>query len=170
MMAFSIRLIALCVAALGFFGSTISWAQNSMEIIVDKYELQQCRPQLLSISQELIKEKPHRLHLDQPKGNQDKYPLTILGVISYNDADAQVVFNASPLADGGCEVSYVESFMITESCIEAREQVFKKWKYIGKLSDDSFFLRHKERLTRNATLTAVKNGTECLVTRRHSGI
>lgn len=145
-------------------------AATSMEKIIKEQQITQCKPQLLALAEEVIGEKPHRLHVDQPKGNQDLHPLTVVGVISYNDQDAHIQFNASPLKNGGCEVSYEEAFVLFESCIEVREQVFKKWKFIGRLSEDTFFLKHKKRLTKNATLTAVKQGTQCLVTRRNSGI
>ncbi len=148
----------------------MAFAQTKMAEVLDELEIQQCRTQLMTLADEVIGEKSHRLHVDQPKGNADKYPLTVVGIISYNDRDAHVQFNASPLGDNQCEVSYIEAFALTESCLEVREQVFKKWKYVGKLSDDSFFLRHKERLTKNATLSSINHGTECLVTRRHSGI
>lgn len=145
-------------------------AETSMSVIVEEHGIQQCKQPLLSIANELIGKKSHRLHVDQPKHNADKYPFTVVGVISYNDRDAQVQFSAAPMINGECEVSYQESFALTETCLTVREQVFKKWEYIGKLSDDSFFLRHKERFTKNATLTSIKSGSECLVTRRHSGI
>lgn len=145
-------------------------AETKMSIVVEEHGIQQCKLPLLAIADEVIGKKEHRLHVDQPKQNADKYPFTVIGVISYNDSDAQVQFIAAPMINGECEVSYQEAFALTESCLEVREQVFKKWKYIGRLSDDSFFLQHKERLTKNATLTSIKSGTECLVTRRHSGI
>jgi len=78
--------------------------------------------------------------------------------------------NTLSLDNGGCEVSYIESFALAETCIDVREQVFKKWKFVGKLSKDSFFLRHKKDLTKNATLSSINKGAGCLVTRRDSGI
>ncbi|MDP5255524.1 MULTISPECIES: hypothetical protein [unclassified Vibrio] len=146
------------------------FAQTKMAEVLDELEVQQCQSQLMTIADEVIGQKSHRLHVDQPKGNADKYPLTVVGIISYHDRDAHIQFNATPLANNQCEVSYIEAFALPESCLEVREQVFKKWKYVGKLSDDSFFLRHKERLTKNATLSSINHGTGCLVTRRHSGI
>ena len=162
------RRLAVVIATALFCSQVI--AETSMAVIVEEHKLQQCKPQLLALAEGVIGKKSHRLHLHQPKGNQDRHPLTVVGVISYNDQDAHIQFNASPLADGGCEVSYEEAFVLFESCIEVREQVFKKWKFVGRLSDDTFFLQHKKRLTKNATLTAVSHGTQCLVTRRNSGI
>lgn len=145
-------------------------AETSMSVITEEHEIEQCKQPLLAISDELIGNNEHRLYVDQPKHHANKYPFTVIGVISYNDRDAQVLFNASPMVNGECEVSYQEVFALPETCLAVREQVFKKWEYVGRLSDDSFFLRHKERLTKNATLTSIKSGSECLVTRRHSGI
>lgn len=147
-----------------------TYAETSMSVIVKEHGIEQCKKPLLTIAEELIGKKSHRLHVDQPKQHADKYPFTVVGVISYNDQDSQVQFNATPMLDNKCEVSYQEVFTILESCLVAREQVFKKWEYVGKLSEDSFFLRHKKRFTKNATLTSIKSGSECLITRRHSGI
>lgn len=152
------------------FLSLGAYADTSMSEIVDEYDIQQCKLPLLSLAEEVIGKNSHRLHVDQAKKHTDKYPFTVVGVVSYNDQDAQVQFHAAPMVNGECEVSYQEAFALPETCIAVREQVFKKWKYVGRLSDDSFFLRHKERLTKNATLTSIKSGSECLVTRRHSGI
>ncbi|GAB3488844.1 hypothetical protein [Marinomonas epiphytica] len=160
--------VPLVTAMLGL--STAAFAETKMIEIVDEHNIQQCRQPLLAIADEIIDKKEHRLYVDQPKSHADKYPFTVIGVITYNDQDSQVVFNASPMVNGECEVSYQEVFALPETCLAVREQVFKKWEYVGRLSDDSFFLRHKERLTRNATLTSIKSGSECLVTRRHSGI
>ena len=164
------HLLSTVIIAPSIFLSLQAQAETSMSIIVEEHDIQQCKLPLLSIADELIGKNSHRLHVDQPKHHADKYPFTVVGVISYNDQDAQVVFNASPVVNGECEVSYQEVFALPETCLAVREQVFKKWEYVGKLSDDSFFLRHKERLTKNATLTSIKSGSECLVTRRHSGI
>jgi len=147
-----------------------TYAETSMSVIVEEHDIQQCKIPLLAIAEELIGQKSHRLHVDQPKQHADKYPFTVVGVISYNDQDSQVRFSATPMINNECEVAYQEVFVLAESCLEVREQVFKKWEYVGKLSNDSFFLRHKERFTKNATLTSIKSGSECLVTRRHSGI
>ncbi|MFT2098342.1 hypothetical protein ACMUMQ_08315 [Marinomonas sp. 2405UD66-6] len=145
-------------------------AETSMSVIAEEHEIEQCKQPLIAIADELIGKNEHRLYVDQPKHHANKYPFTVIGVISYNDQDAQVQFNAAPMVNGECEVSYQEVFALPETCLAVREQVFKKWEYVGRLSKDSFFLRHKERLTRNATLTSIKSGSECLVTRRHSGI
>lgn len=145
-------------------------AETSMSTIVEEHDIQQCKMPLIAIADELIGKNTHRLHVDQPKQHADKYPFTVIGVISYKDQDAQVQFNAAPMVNDECEVSYQEVFALPESCLEVREQIFKKWEYVGRLSKDSFFLRHKERFTKNATLTSIKSGSECLVTRRHSGI
>ncbi|MBO1254198.1 hypothetical protein J3L16_00710 [Alteromonas sp. 5E99-2] len=160
----------ICCAAIAFSLSFAVNAETSMEKIVEEHNIQLCKLPLLAIANEVIGENSHRLHVDQPKNHADKYPFTVVGIISYNDQDAQIQFNASPMVNGECEVSYQEAFALPETCIDVREQVFKKWEYVGKLSKDSFFLRHKERFTKNATLTNIKSGSECLVTRRHSGI
>lgn len=160
---FAITLASLCVLSFN------AHADTSMSVIVEEHDIEQCKIPLLAIADELIGTNVHRLHVDQPKLHADKYPFTVVGVISYKDDDAQVQFNASPMVNGECEVSYQEVFVSPENCLEVREQTFKKWEYVGRLSKNSFFLRHKERLTKNATLTSVKSGTECLVTRRHSG-
>jgi hypothetical protein len=145
-------------------------AETSMSVIVEEHEIEQCKMPLIAIADELIGKNVHRLHVDQPKLHADKYPFTVIGVISYKDDDAQVQFNAFPMVNGECEVSYQEVFEAPENCLEVREQIFKKWEYVGRLSKDSFFLRHKERFTKNATLTSIRSGSECLVTRRHSGM
>ncbi|TYL46534.1 hypothetical protein [Marinomonas sp. IMCC 4694] len=160
---FAVTLASLCALSFNVHADT------SMSVIVEENDIQQCKIPLLAIADELIGTNVHRLHVDQPKQHADKYPFTVVGVISYKDDDAQVQFNAFPMVNGECEVSYQEVFESPENCLEVREQIFKKWEYVGRLSKNSFFLRHKERLTKNATLTSVKSGTECLVTRRHSG-
>ena len=154
----------------GVLGALSAQAETSMTQILDEEGIQTCRPQLLAFAEEVIGVKEHRLYLYQPKGNQDKYPFSITGVISYHDQEAQIQFTASPMAEGGCEVTYVESFALPEPCIEVREQVFKKWKFEGRLSQKSFFLTHKDDLTKNATLSSLNSGASCLVTRRDSGI
>ncbi len=166
MVQFSRIFYALAALSLSFMAN----AETSMAKVVEEHGIQQCKMPLLAIAQEVIGENTHRLHADQPKNNADKYPFTVIGVISYNDQDAQIQFNAAPMINGECEVSYQEVFALPETCIAVREQVFKKWEYVGKLSKDSFFLRHKERFTKNATLTSIKSGSECVITRRHSGI
>ncbi|MCV2403286.1 hypothetical protein OFY17_10380 [Marinomonas sp. C2222] len=145
-------------------------AETSMSVIVEEHKIELCKAPLIAIADELIGENAHRLHVDQPKHNADKYPFTVIGVVSYKDRDAQVQFNAAPMINNECEVSYQETFALPETCLAVREQVFKKWEYVGRLSDDSFFLRHKERFTKNATLTSTQQGAGCLVSRRHSGI
>ena len=149
--------------------SAMSNAETSMTVILDEPEIQQCRTQLIDLAEEVIGVKEHRLYLYQPKRNQDKYPFRITGVIGYHDQEAQITFSASPMTEG-CEVSYVESFSLPEPCVEIREQVFKKWKFEGRLSEESFFLTHKKNLTKSATLTSIQSGAACLITRRDSGI
>lgn len=159
-----------CAVLFAVCSSFFAQAETSMSIIVKEHKIEQCKLQLLTIADEVIGKKEHRLHVDQPKQNANNYPFTVVGIISYNDQDTQIQFQASPLPNNECEASYQESFSLPENCLAVREQVFKKWEYVGKLSDDSFFLRHKKRFTKNATLTSINAGNECLVTRRHSGI
>lgn len=141
-----------------------------MVALADDYGIKTCRAQLVTIAEDVIGNLPHRLHIDKPKGNLDNYPFAVVGVVTYNDREAQLQFTASPMAGGGCEVTSLESFFLPEACVEVREQVFKKWKFVGRLSEDSFFLRHKDELTRNATLSAQDSGASCMVSRRYSGI
>ena len=164
------NLFFVCAILPATFLAQQTYAETSMSVIVEENDIVQCKLPLLAIAEEVIGQNGHRLHVDQPKQHADKYPFTVVGVISYKDQDAQIQFNAAPMINGECEVSYQEVFALPETCVAAREQVFKKWEYVGRLSKDSFFLRHKERLTKNATLTSIKSGSECLVTRRHSGI
>jgi len=164
---------SLCRASLLLAGLSLTGAVNAqtkMVDVVNEHGIEQCKAQLLTIAEDVIGVKEHRLHLDQPKGNVDSYPFAVIGVLTYNDREAQLQFTASPMGQGGCEVTSLEAFTIPETCVDVREQVFKKWKFVGRLSEQSFFLRHKEQLTRNATLTSTNSGAGCLVTRRHSGI
>lgn len=145
-------------------------ADTSMTEVLDEHGIVGCKPQLEALADSVIGENEHRLHLYQPKRHADKYPFSVTGIISYRDQEAQIEFNASPMIQGGCEVSYVESFALPETCVKIREEVFKKWKFVGRLSDKSFFLHHKKELARNATLTSINSGAACLITRRNSGI
>jgi hypothetical protein len=145
-------------------------ADTSMTEVLDEHGIVGCKPQLEALADSVIGENEHRLHLYQPKRHADKYPFSVTGIISYRDQEAQIEFNASPMIEGGCEVSYVESFALPETCVKIREEVFKKWKFVGRLSDKSFFLHHKKELARNATLTSINSGSACLITRRDSGI
>ncbi|PCJ32002.1 MAG: hypothetical protein COA90_04555 [Gammaproteobacteria bacterium] len=162
-----IALISFCAALMS---APLVHAENSMKAIVDENNIEQCELQLITLAEKIIGKNEHRLYVDQPKRNADKYPITIVGVIDYHDQESHIQFNAMPIDKIGCEVSYIEAFTLPETCTTVREQVFKKWKFIGRLSENSFFLRHKKNLTQNATLSSVNHGTQCLVTKRDSGI
>jgi len=51
-------------------------AETSMSVVLDEQHIQQCRPQMLSLAEAVIGKKEHRLHLEQPKRNADKYPFS----------------------------------------------------------------------------------------------
>ena len=163
-------MIRLLLIAPLLLTSFLCFAGTSMDLIVNKYQFNQCANQLTTIAEEVIGTKEHRL-LPVFATNQANYRLvTITGVINYRDRQSHIVFSASPSGKDstGCDVSYNESFVFASPCILVREEVFKKWPFKGKLNNNTQVFVNKNDHKKLAYLTNATDSAYCLVSIKKS--
>ena len=148
----------------------LAWSDTSMNIIVEKYHLKQCANELITIADQVIGSKKHRLHPVFATEKSNHRLVTISGVLSYRDRKSHIVFSSSPTTEqlNGCDVSYNESFVIASPCILVREEVFKKWPYKGRLNDDTQVFVNKKDNKKLAYLTNASDNAYCLVSIKKS--
>lgn len=144
----------------------IANAETSMPTVLSDYNGKpQCESLLTQSAEQIIGRNEHKLYIDK------QAPITttptVLGFIAYHDRYAHVSFKAS-VNDKACAVSVSESFVVNEPCYAVREEVFKRWEFLGNMDTNTMVLeKSKSPFPQLAYLSnAIKNEVMCLVTIR----
>lgn len=138
-------------------------AQTSMDVITEQYNTP-CSTELRQLAQNTLKQNPHRM-LAYNEKEQDRHLFNALAVSSYRDRDSHVTFHGVKNADGSCDTSVTESYILQTSCPDARNEAFSKWDFQGKLNARTLVLKSQRIEGKQAFLTD-QFGTLCLVTTR----
>lgn len=158
-------------------GGTVSAETKMPEVLADTDLPNSCKQRLIAVAEEIIGPKRHRI-IENKVTDSNIFKAFML--LTYNDQESHINFTAVPTADG-CKVSYSESFDIKTPCVDARESLFKRWRFLGKLSQTTTVFRYdyprnKKELPENeddrgiAYLTQTRRGTSCLVTKKQQNI
>ena len=144
-----------------------SWAQSathtSMDAIAQQYNIA-CSSELRQLAETSLKQNPHRMLVYSEK-EDDLHLFNALAVSSYRDRDSHVTFHGVKNGDGSCDTSVTESYLLQTSCADARNEVFSKWDFQGKLNVRTMVLRSQDVKGKQAFLTD-QFATLCLVTTR----
>ncbi len=139
-------------------------ADTSINQITQEYGIKTCAPLLKEVAELAIKKRTHRIHAASPRQQKDEGLFNALGVVSYRDRDSHLVITAAPDGEAHCEATYAETFVLGTPCVVAREEVFKKWDFKGKLTENTLVLSHRKSVSRLAYLTPALDGSVCMVT------
>ncbi len=126
-----------------------------------------CKNSLITVANDLIKQKEHFLQLEsfdqkQQTTADNVQNLLLSGVILYKDRPSHVRF-ASVLHDQSCRVNYQLDYHFNNSCLEIREQSFKKWLEVGRLGTTTRYYGYKYDPNKTAYLTDLDRNRQCLV-------
>lgn len=145
--------------------SSNSWAENttSMDTIARSMDIP-CSGELRSLASESLKRNPHRM-LSYSDKVSDIHLFNALAVTSYRDRDSHVMFYGVRNENGTCDTSVTESYILQTPCADARHEAFSKWKFEGKLTENTSVLSSKKTPEKQAFLTS-QFMSLCLVTTR----
>lgn len=138
--------------------------KTSMNTVTDLLKLKTCKNTLNALASELIGTKEHRLLSYSKQG--DKELFNALMVLEYHDRTAHVNFSAMAKADGTCDANYTSSFFVNVPCALAREEVIKRFIYVGQLSGKTQIFKHKRKPHLQAMISPANRGRGCLVTHK----
>ncbi len=108
---------------------------------------------------------PIRTHPIVDTTSPTTHSFSALIVVDYRGDDSHITLTASPTADGKCDVVYMENFAFPEPCPIAREELFKKWHFIGKMKNTQVYTFRRDKQL-FGYLTDQGLGKFCLVTKR----
>ena len=144
-----------------------SWAQSathtSTDDIAEQHDIA-CSNELRQLAQANLKQNPHRMLAYNEKSN-DLHLFNALAVSSYRDRDSHVTFHGVKNADGSCDTSITESYVLQTTCADARNEAFSKWNFQGKLNARTMVLKSQRIKGKQAFLTD-QFSSLCLVTTR----
>ncbi|MDY7025915.1 MAG: hypothetical protein SVC26_06195 [Pseudomonadota bacterium] len=146
-------------------------AETSMSKVLAKQPDTTCKTGLIDAAERYIEFREHRL---VAVGELDNEIVQVTGYQAYMDRDVQLMFAAVPVklaaADASepsdaCQITVEQVFIVDTPCIAAREEVnrFKKWQFMGRLSPNTFVLKHPEKNIEQAYLTGVLSGGACQI-------
>lgn len=143
---------------------------TSVDKIIASNGITQCAKPLSSLAADIIGSNSHRLMLETPSADVNKALVKIYGLIQYRDRQAHVSFTASANkgGEGECLVNYHETFTLQVPCVVAREEVFKKWIFKGKLSDTTSVFEHRRDSALKAYTSSAGDNSYCLVSQQKS--
>lgn len=167
---YSLFSLVLC-----FFCAEPLYADTSMSILLEKQNLDylaSCKGKLLQMADTVVGKREHRLFAAEPKTAKEPSDAVakgvgvfyVSGVVSYRDRDVHVGFTAMPQGKKTCQVLVTKSFTVKEPCIAVREEIFKKWDYLGQLNPQTMVLRNKKMPAEQALLSNQFMGKACLAT------
>ncbi len=123
-----------------------------------------CSEALRELARVSLKTNPHRM-LPYQENSDAVHLFNALAVTQYRDRDSHVTFHGVKNANGTCDTSVTESYVLQTPCSDARHEAFSKWDFEGKLTDRTFVLTSKRIAGKQAFLTD-QFSTLCLVTTR----
>ncbi|MBD1556469.1 hypothetical protein HC752_05935 [Vibrio sp. S9_S30] len=136
---------------------------TSMDIIATEQAIP-CSTELRELARSSLKKNPHRMLAYKEKVS-DIHLFNALAVTHYRDRDSHITFHGIKNANGTCDTSVTESYVLQTPCADARHEAFSKWDFQGKLTDKTMVLNSKRIEGKQAFLTD-QFTTLCLVTTR----
>lgn len=158
------RIVIGCICLCASF----SQADTSMNTLVKDYPHSVCQKKLIDLANKEIRVLKHRLHSvhEEYKTNADGIaitPFSVFGVVDYHDRSQLVNFIATPVSNEHCDVQIIKQYVIDNPCVRLREDSFKRWSFLGKLSDGVFVLKRNRRENETAYLGHYAHGTQCQI-------
>ena len=107
-------------------------ATTSIDKLLQQQPVKNCQQSISAIADQVVKSNKHRFH--RPESAFSLAQFSALGVIEYRDRNSHLNITTTTNTDGRCESIVTETFVVPHPCITAREEVFKKWQFVGKLN------------------------------------
>lgn len=123
-----------------------------------------CQKAVAEVSNFVLKDAAHGSHNFWNKASPQKRMFESVTIKSYSDNNAQIVLTATPTLAGSCDISIVETSVMSGSCLSVRDQIFSGWKYAGEIQGTAVLVSNNGIL--NAYLTPQLNNSACLVSKR----
>jgi len=95
-------------------------------------------------------------HTSSPDGHS---ALTVTAK-PYSDGPSMTALTTSPTADGTCDATLVQMFVVADSCAKLRETSFKDWKYYTSLGDAPLY---EDPTTPSVVVALVPSQGSCMI-------
>jgi hypothetical protein len=145
----------------GLFLAMPAYAEDQADFAANMREkgVTQCAPAVNIVANWLNDKQGQPLSLwHQTAPNAHAAMLTVGR--KYTDSTGLANITASPLADGGCDVTFAQTLATGETCTSLRETTFKKWAYTGEIAGLPLY---DDPTTSNVTVTLLAQGTSCVI-------
>lgn len=159
------KLMSLSVVSIVISASS-AMASTSIDKLLAQQQVDHCQKSISTIAQQVVKTNKHRFH--RPKADLDREQFSAIGVVEYRDRNSHLNITTNAQADGHCESTITETFVVPHPCITAREEVFKKWTFFGQLNAATMVLSSKKQPDKLAYLSNAIDGSICLITTKYS--
>jgi len=144
--------------------STTAFGETSVTGIAKKAGIKKCLSAVIGMSDFIIGEGKHHTHASYNTNNPDNRMYSTLTSKYYSDGDSHVSIIVTPNTAGTCDAVYVETYALTNSCMVARENMFKEWKYSGVMNNNTIRLTNSDNSV-DIYLTP-QGESVCLVSKR----
>lgn len=139
--------------------------KTKMNVVTERYDIRVCKEALETLAHDIFGIKEHKVLLENVVNkNLNQQVLRLVSVLNYHDRNAHVRFTATPHANGSCDANYVQTLVVQVTCIEAREEVLKKWLHKGRLDENTHVYQHRRYPTKMAYTSPANRGASCLIT------
>lgn len=95
-------------------------------------------------------------HNSSPNGHS---ALTVMAK-PYSDGPSVTAMTTSPTADGACDATLVQMFLVADSCPKLRETNFKDWKYYTNLGETPLY---EDPTTPSVVVALVPSQGSCMI-------
>lgn len=99
-----------------------------------------CEKSLKNIAEFIIDGESHSTHASWHEQYSDDRLYTSLSSKGNTEGSSHVTVITAPTGSGKCDSSYIETYVVHLSCLEAREKMFDKWQYKGVMNDSTLLL------------------------------
>ncbi|NRA70263.1 MAG: hypothetical protein HRU24_04515 [Gammaproteobacteria bacterium] len=141
-------------------------AVTSIDKVMSERGISGCLAHISAVTTAVVKHNKHRFH--GPETNSTKQQFSAFGVIGYRDRNSHLNVTTATDAQGECQTTITETFVVPHPCITAREEVYKKWTFVGMLTQDTMVLTNPKHTGKLAYLSAAVDGSICLITTKFS--
>lgn len=142
-------------------------AENAVVDLAKSKSIELCQKNLQLVADKLIKNKEHGSHASWHEAQANSHLFDTFSVISYVDGDTHLTITAAPNAQGRCDISYVETIVLSATCDTARNTTFANWRFASNLHNKTMVLQDDEGKV-SVYLTPQVNDAICMVTKRQT--
>jgi|WetSurMetagenome_2_1015567.scaffolds.fasta_scaffold00610_15 hypothetical protein len=100
------------------------------------------------------------LNILDEKKSADKHTASIFTVKQYNDGNSYASLNATPRADGGCDIGFTQVFFFFETCHLIKETGFRDWKLKIEHNEVSVY---EDPTSKHVVISLTPTANGCLV-------